>query len=83
MRVGIPEFETAAFEGFEKEWFCFSVITLLFVQHGEFVHGLQRVWMIGAEHMVLAFNDLTQQFLRVVVSVLLPVEYAKMAFRSE
>jgi hypothetical protein len=32
--MSVAEFEAAAFEGFKKEWFCFIVITLLFVsQH--------------------------------------------------
>jgi hypothetical protein len=44
--VGVTEFETAAFKGFEKEWFGFVVITLLFVEYGEFFSGFQGVMKI-------------------------------------
>ena len=37
MGVSVTEFETAAFEGFEKEWFSFSVVTLLFVKYSHVV----------------------------------------------
>ena len=45
----VAEYKATAFEGFEKEWFCFSVITLLSIQHCKFTHGLQSVWMIITE----------------------------------
>ena len=35
--VSVTEFQAAAFEGFEEEWFGFGVITLLFVQHSQVV----------------------------------------------
>jgi hypothetical protein len=31
MWVSATEFKSAAFEGFEKEWFCLGVITSFFV----------------------------------------------------
>ena len=38
--VSVTEFEAAAFKGFEKEWFCFSVMALLFVRNREVFLGL-------------------------------------------
>jgi hypothetical protein len=46
--MGVTEFETAAFEGFEKKWFCFVVISLLFIEHGEVILGFQCARMIVA-----------------------------------
>ena len=43
MWVNVTEFETTAFEGFEKEWFCFSVITLFFVEYAQVVFRFQRI----------------------------------------
>jgi hypothetical protein len=37
--MGVTEFEAAAVEGFEKEWFCFVVIILLFVKHRQIILG--------------------------------------------
>jgi len=36
--------------------FCFFEIVSLFVEHSEFVHGVQRLWMVGAEFFTLGLT---------------------------
>jgi hypothetical protein len=41
----VTEFEASAFDGFDKQWFCSVVITLLFIKHSQVVLSFQRFWM--------------------------------------
>ena len=57
MRVFVSEFDKSTFDCFDKEWFCFFVIALLYIQQGQIILGLKRTRMIISPSIELLLTD--------------------------
>jgi hypothetical protein len=81
--VRVAKLLTSAFDCFAQKWFGLVVKLLLIVKYCQFVHGFERVGMVGAEFFALGLTlkHVAEELLRLVVSALFSVEYTEMASR--